>query len=145
MYTEFPLFANPRQGLSYLQQRYSDLECFCHDAKQAYLQSNDQMTTKIHLQPKEEDIKFFNLKRYEALELLNPLYGVCDVGDYWKVTLIDRIERDLLMIPHAGDISLYMREYDGSTEGMLGAYVENCLLAGNENFQKLAKRMPTRF
>ena len=118
---------------------------FSHDVKQEYLQSKDKMTRILYLKPKEEDRKLFGINCDEVLEILKPLYGVCDAGDYWGITIITHVEEDLLMTPFAGDPSLYMKCGQGNIEGLLGAYVDDCLLAGDERFQTLTEKMLLKF
>lgn len=53
---------------------------------QAYEQSRDNLTRKIFILPKEEDLETLGIKDDELLEFLLPLYVICDAGDYWGVT-----------------------------------------------------------
>ena len=43
------------------------------------------------------------------------------------------------------DPSLYIKEGEDDTDGLLGSYVEDSLLGGNEPFQKLTERTLERF
>ena len=51
------------------------------------------------------------------------------------------VRRDLDMQPMARDPSLHMREADGMVHGMLGVYVDDCLLFGDESFQAVTELM----
>lgn len=55
---------------------------FCHDVRPAYLQSEDKLTRQLFLLPKPKDLKYFGLEEDEILELLRPIYGKTDAGDY---------------------------------------------------------------
>ena len=82
----------------------------------------------------------------ELLQLNLPLYGVCDSGDYWDATLGAHIEDDLGMTPLTSDPALiFKRLPDGALSGMLGAYVDECLMGGDSAFESLTMRTLTRF
>lgn len=61
---------------------------------------------------------------------------MCDSGDYWAATFEAHVRNYLNMMPTAGDPSLYVKTRNGSTIGLLGNYVDDCLLAGNNDFIK---------
>ena len=116
-----------------------------HDVRQAYRQSKDKMTRVFYLRPKEEDRDLFGLCPNEVLEILKPLYGVCDAVDYCGITIIAHIEEDLFMIPLVGDPSLYMKYDRNRLQGILGTYVDDFLLAGDQKFQKVTEKMLIKF
>ena len=118
---------------------------FSHDVKQAYLHSKDKFTREIFLKPHKRDLQFFCVSDDEALRLLKPLYGVCDVGHYWSVIIMAHVGSDLDMQPMAGDPSLHMREANGMVHGMLGVYVDEFLLCGDESFQAFAEMILETF
>ena len=127
---------------------------FSYDVKQAYLQSEEELSRKVYKLPKRKDFKFFNLTEEEALDLRKPLYGNGDSGDYWGVTFDRHAKQDLHMTPTAGDPSLYIivpggserkTEEDDEPEGCMGNYVDDGLLAGNEAFQKLTNATLQKF
>eukprot|EP00170_Pyropia_yezoensis_P001382 contig_6114_g1386 len=49
------------------------------------------------------------------------------------------------MSPLTGDPALYYKNGDGHADGLLGAYVDDMLLGGNENFQSWTESTLTRF
>ncbi|CDF36767.1 unnamed protein product [Chondrus crispus] len=71
---------------------------FSHDVRQAYLQSEEKLTRKVFLLPKRADLKYFGLCEEDILELLKPIYGMTDAGDYWGVTVDRHVKRDLGLI-----------------------------------------------
>lgn len=60
---------------------------FSHDDGQSYIKSEDKLTTKLFLLPKNMDLQYFGLCKEEILELLKPIYVMTDAGDYWRVAV----------------------------------------------------------
>ena len=118
---------------------------FGHDVAQAYLQSGEKISRKIFLLPKKRDLEAFGLEEHEIMELLRPLYGTCDSGDYWGVTVQRHITDDLKMTPTAGDPSLYLKRNKGDIDGIMGNYIDDGALAGNEAFQRLTEKTLVKF
>ena len=119
---------------------------FAHDITQAYLQSRDRFTRQLYLRPHPSDRHLFDLSTTEVLKLNLPLYGVCDAGDYWDVTLCAHIEGDLGMVPLTSDPALYAKWLaDETLSGLLGAYVDDCLMGGDDAFAVLTHKTLTHF
>jgi len=53
---------------------------FSTDVTQAYLQSSENLTRDVYIRPSKE----FGLKPDTMLNLLKPLYGLSDSGNYWE-------------------------------------------------------------
>lgn len=66
---------------------------FSHDVKQAYFQSDEDLTRKIYIAPKRKDLEFFKVSADEVLELQNPRYGNGDSGDDWGEPLTGMSKR----------------------------------------------------
>lgn len=118
---------------------------FSHDVNQSYLQSKDHLSREIYLQPRLADMDLFGLKEGECLHLLKPLYGICDAGDYWGITVASHIKEDLKMAPLTADPSLYYKMGPDTVDGLLGTYVDDSFLGGNEEFQEHTKKTLQRF
>lgn len=118
---------------------------FSHDVNQSYLQSKDKLSRPVYLNPRQEDRAILGVADDEVLHILKPLYGLCDAGDYWSETMTSHVKEDLSMSPLTGDPALYVKEGDGQTDGLLGSYVDDMLLGGNEDFQRLTESTLTRF
>jgi len=110
---------------------------FSHDVNQAYLQSMDAMTRDLYIRVRPKDAKYFELEDGDLLRLLKPLYGVADSGDYWDVTFATHVKEDLGMSPLTGDPALFIKRDEDNVDGMLGAYVDDTCMGGNEKFQNL--------
>lgn len=122
------------------------LRIFAHDITQAYLQSQDTFTRQLYLRPRVQDRHLFDLADDEILRIELPLYGVCDAGDYWHATLTAYLEKDLQMTPLTSDPALYFKHGPNhELAGLLGAYVDDCLMAGNSHFQEATKSMLIKF
>lgn len=96
------------------------LRVFSHDVNQAYVQSKDKVSRRIFILPKQEYLDILCITDNEFLELLRPIYGVCNAGDYWGVTVHYHVEKGLDMSPTTGDPGLYLKLSDGKLEGMVG-------------------------
>jgi len=119
---------------------------FAHDITQAYLQSQDAFSRQLFLRPRPGDRHLFDIRDDELLKLELPLYGVCDAGDYWDATFTDHVASDLGMVPLTSDPALCSKRLtSGALSGLLGYYVDDCLMAGDASFQELTKRTLTRF
>lgn len=120
---------------------------FGHDVTQAYCQSEMSLTRKIYLQPKKKDMAIMGVGSDEVLELLFPLYGLCDAGDYWGVTFEKHLVNDLNMTPMKSDGAMYCWKEgdDGEICGMTGTYVDDSLNAGTDKFQEHTKATSVRF
>lgn len=123
-----------------------DFRLFAHDITQAYLQSQDGFTRQLYLRPKPADRHLFDMEEDELLEILLPLYGVCDAGDYWHATFTAHIEGDLMMSSLTSDPSMFYKRNDaGALAGVLGAYVDDCIMGGDREFQAASEEMLVKF
>lgn len=112
-----------------------DFRIFGHDITQAYLQSQDRFSRQLYLRPRPRDRPLFDLAEDELLRIELPLYGVCDAGDYWHATFTEYIETDLNMTSLTSDQACFFKRHpDGALSGLLGAYVDDCFMVGDEAF-----------
>lgn len=127
------------------------VQVFSHNVKHAYLRSDDQLSREIYLRPITKDFKYFEVHEGHLLNLLKPLSGNGDSGDYWGVTFDRNVKEDLRMKPADGDLPLYFKI---ASKGMhskkfakelLGNYVDGSLLVGNEEFQTLTMKTLQKF
>lgn len=118
---------------------------FSHDVNQSYLQSKDKLSRPVYLAPREEDRAILGDAEGEVLRILKPLYGLCDAGDYWSATMTSHVEDDLSMSPLTRDPALYVKDGEDDVDGLLGSYVDDMLLGGNEEFQRLTEKTLTHF
>lgn len=59
----------------------------------AYMQGAEKILRKAYLKEKPE----FQLKDDQLLEILRPLYGLADSGDYWHATFLKHLKSDTNM------------------------------------------------
>ncbi len=111
------------------------------DVSQAYLQSAEKLMREVYARPTKE----FCLPSDQLLRLLKPLYGLPDSGDYWHSTFAKHLRDDLLMSCTAGDLSLFFKVVHGKLAGITGAYVDDTLGAGDEDFQKESEKTQEKF
>ena len=115
------------------------------DFVQAYLQASEKLDRNIYLRVLKEDRELFGITEGQFLKLLKPLYGICDSGDYWAATFTHYVTEVLKMTPLDGDPSMYQHKIDGETEGLLGAYVDDNLFVGSDNFEDTIHRIAKKF
>lgn len=112
-----------------------------HDIKQAYLQSSQTLMRKVYLKPSKE----FEVSEGELLELLKPLYGLFDSGDYWNRTMTAHLMNDLGMESNDGDLSLFTKHVDFKLLGLIGTYMDDALICGNAEFLNLTEKTLEKF
>ena len=74
----------------------------------------------------------FELDPSQCLQLLKPLYGLCESGDLWHRTLDEHHKRILGMTPKKFDPALYTWIKEGFVRGLSGTYVDDLLRAGTK-------------
>ena len=87
----------------------------------------------------------FELDPNQSLQLLRPLYGLCESGDLWYKTLDDYHRNDLGMNPMRSDPAFYVSMKNNLLQGMSGTYVDDILRSGNPDFCNLAKKTSMKF
>lgn len=112
-----------------------------HDVRQAYLQSAQKLMRKVYLKPSKE----FEMSENELLELLKPLYGLSDSGDYWNRTMTNHLKEDIGMDPTDGDLSLFFKHVESKLIGMTGTYVDDSLHCGTTDFMQLCDKSLDKF
>lgn len=79
---------------------------------QAYLKSKDKLSRQIFLRPKRDDLKTFEIRPSEALELISSIYCLRDAGDFWALTMEAHLVNKLEIRPMPGEKVLYMKKMD---------------------------------
>jgi hypothetical protein len=105
------------------------------DVNQAYLQSAEQLQRDIFIRPDE-----LILAPNELLQLILPLYGITESGDYWDETLTEHHTNDLGMTRTKQDFSLYFKHAASKRVGLSGAFVDDLLRAGTLRFKDSSQR-----
>lgn len=113
------------------------------DFKQAYLQSEDPLGRSVYIR---DPLAEFNLSQNEWLQLLKPLYGLCDSGDLWNGTLDNHHRCDLSMTPMDSYPSLHCpRDDSGSLVRLSGTYCDEMIQARTSPFHPKALATHSRF
>ena len=97
---------------------------------QAYLQSAENLRRKIFVRP---DV--LELEPNELLQVVKPLYGLSDAGDYWGETLTENHLKELEMDQVTGDFSLFFKKLKDKLIGLSGTYVDDILPIGDRTFR----------
>lgn len=83
---------------------------------------------KIYIRGKPE----FQLDVHELLEVLRPLYGLADVGDYWHTTFLRHLKKDLGMTTTVSDLFLDLKRVQSTVQGLFATNVDKTLVTGDE-------------
>jgi hypothetical protein len=84
-------------------------EIISSDVTQAYLQSASGLKRKVFVKP-----NCIDLKPDELLQIMKPLYGLAESGDYCAQTFIRHHLTDLPMTKATGDFHLFCKRARGS-------------------------------
>jgi hypothetical protein len=76
------------------------------------------------------------LMQDELLQVIKPLYGLSDSGDYWAETVVQHHLRALRMSQPTADFSLFFRIVAGELAGLSGTHVDDLLQAGTPTFRR---------
>ena len=79
------------------------------------------------------------------MQLIKPLYGLCESGDLWHATLDAYHREELGMKPLRSDSALYTYKMNGLLTELSGSYVDDLIRAGDQGFRKMSKRTCERF
>eukprot|EP00737_Agarophyton_chilense_P000247 gb/GEZJ01000282.1/.p1 GENE.gb/GEZJ01000282.1/~~gb/GEZJ01000282.1/.p1 ORF type:complete len:768 (+),score=79.54 gb/GEZJ01000282.1/:1785-4088(+) len=112
------------------------------DIRQAYLQSAEPLVRQIFIK---DTVPEFELNPGQCLQLLKPLYGLCESGDLWYKTMDDHHRKELGMQRFRFDPALYMLMCNGILRGLSGGYVDDLIRVGDISFKELAKKTHERF
>lgn len=107
------------------------------DVRQAYLQSAQPLTRDIFI---DKPVPEFELQPSQCLQLLKPLYGLCESGDHWHETLDKHHREELRMTPFKCDPALYYKMMNNVLCGLSGGYVDDLIRTGNQDFKKLSRK-----
>lgn len=111
------------------------------DMTLAYIQGADKILRKIYIKGKPE----FQLAPNQLLEILRPLYGLADSGDYWHATFLKHLKKDLGMHSTACDLSLFFKQLSGTLHGIVATHVDDTLSAGDKKFEQDTRITARRF
>ncbi len=114
---------------------------FSSDVIQSYIQSLEKLQRKILIKPPKE----FNLKQNELLELLKPLYGLAESGDYWGRSFRHHLIKELGMNTGISDAALFYKKLGEKLIGLCANYVDDTLHAGTEEYAKLCNKTEEKF
>lgn len=87
----------------------------------------------------------FNLGTDELLQLLKPLYGLSENGDYWGRTFRGLLGTDLGTNSCISDAALFYKRLGKTLEGFCATYVDDALHAGSKDYQTSAKNTEQKF
>lgn len=112
------------------------------DVRQAYLQSAKPLARDVFIA---RPVREFELDPSQCLQLLKPLYVLCESGDLWHETLDRHQKEDVGMKPLRSDPALYVLMKDNLLQGLSGGYVDDLIRTGNKDFRALARKTSHKF
>ena len=80
-----------------------------------------------------------------CLQLMKPLYGLCEAGDLWASTIDKHHREDLDMKALRSEPAMYTKHVDGELVGISGSYVDDLLRAGDDKFRKECRKTHEKF
>lgn len=111
------------------------------DVRQAYLQSASELRRNVFVRPKEMD-----LLPGELLQIIRPLHGLSDSGDYWCETFSKFHIHNLRMQQSTGDFALFFRRCADSLMALSGSYVDDIIQASPTAFKdEIQKQIQKHF
>ena len=115
------------------------------DVKQSYIQSAALLQRKIFIRPRE-----IELHPNELVQVLLPLYGLTESGEYWYETYSHSHKFDLRMQQATGDFALFFRRCMNRLVALSGTYVDDTLMAATKDQktfieETLRKKFDIRF
>lgn len=117
------------------------LDVWTTDVAQAYLQSASLLQRRIFTRP-----HVLELGPKEYLQLLLPLYGLAESGDYWFESLTRFTVDHCRFTQSACDLALFFRREGKKLVGMSGHYVDDLLRAAPSAYrQQMEDELSTRF
>jgi len=106
------------------------------DVKTAFLQgSKTEDSRDIYVDPSAEIKKLLNIKDSQLMKLQSAVYGLRNAPRQWYL----RLKADLLKLGcrmHSLDNCLFMLYDKGELIGIVGCYVDDCLMAGDSRNKK---------
>ena len=99
--------------------------------RQAYLQSAEPLLQNMFMK---DPLPEFEQDATHCLQLIKPLYGLCESGDLWHTTLDSHHREELGMKPLRSDSALYTYTMNGLLKGLSGSYVDDLTRAGDQDF-----------
>ena len=119
-----------------------NFDLWTSDVSQTYLQSSLPLSRQVYIKRPVEE---FGLAEDECLQLLLPLYGLTESGDYWFYTMDEHHRVDLKMTPFRLDSTIYFLRRGDSLIGLSGAYVDDFIRSGNKVFKELESLSNEKF
>lgn len=115
------------------------------DITQAYTQSALALMSTIFSQPSKKDLQFFEMPSEQVLQLLRPLYGIADAGNYWNATMVKHMLIELGLSRTDNDLSLFYHRQNNSFNGFSGTCVDDSLHAGSQDYMELTDKSQQSF
>ena len=122
--------------------RIFGFDVWTSDVTQAYLQSILPLSREIFIKNAAPE---FELDPDQCLQLLKPLYGLCESGDLWHATMDEHHRKDLGMTPLRSDPALYCLLTDHILTGLSGGYVDDLIRTGDDSFREKCKLTHKKF
>jgi Reverse transcriptase (RNA-dependent DNA polymerase) len=124
-------------GLVFALASILGFKIWTQDVTQAYLQSAGTLSREVFIDKPAPELE---LNADQALQLLRPLYGLADSGDFWYREL-SKHHREMGMQPMTTGNSAWLKLADNILEGIWDVYVDDIVQAGTLAFDYLTDRL----
>lgn len=104
-------------------------------------QGAERILRKVYVKGNPE----FQLSSNKLLDILRPLYGLVDSGDYLQATFPHHLKKDLGMIANACDMAQIFKRLQSSLQELIATHVDDTLGAGTKQFQHETLRTAQMF
>ena len=109
------------------------------DWRQGYIQSKSQLLRKVFVRPKE-----LHLNANELVQVIRPVYGLADAGEYWADTLSRHLREHLRFKQATTDLALWLKTVGSKLVALAASYVDDVLLASTPQALAEFKRISTK-
>lgn len=87
----------------------------------------------------------FELGSDQCLQVLRPLYGLCDAENLWHQSLDEHHWKELSITPFRVDPALYPSSANNTLTGLSGTYADDSPRTGTDSFRRHCRRTNENF
>lgn len=109
------------------------------DWRQGYTQSKSPLLRKVFVRPNE-----LQLNENELVQVLRPVYGLADAGEYWSDTLSNHLREHCKFEQATTDLALWLKTTASKLVALAVTYVDDVLLAATDDalseFERISRK-----
>ena len=97
------------------------------DWRHGYAQTKSPLLRKVFVKPNE-----LKLEANEKVQVVKPVYGLADAGEYWSDTLRNHLREHCKFKKSTTDLALWLKSVGSKLCALVATYVDDVLLAATE-------------